>query len=1024
MENTENRKPAAGARSGAAAAEISTLDPANPAAWAEFRAQAHRMLDDMLSYTENIRDQPVWQTIPAEARMRFRGPLPVQPAPLQQVHKEFMSSILPYTARNGHPGFLGWVQGGGTPVGMLAEMLAAGLNANLGGRDQIPLEVERQVTEWMRTLFGFPAGASGLFVTGTSMANFLAVKVARDARLGCAVRRQGIAQATQKLAAYASTAVHGCVPRALDLAGLGSDALRLVAVGDRQRMDLEALAAAVRADREAGFTPFLVVGTAGTVDTGAIDDLAALAEFCAEQQLWFHIDGACGALGMLAPEIAPRLEGIARADSLAFDFHKWAQVPYDAGFLLMRDGARHQQSFAAPCNYLSRQDRGMAAGSPWPCDFGPDLSRGFRALKTWATLKVYGTEAIGAVISHTCALARYLESRICATPELELMAPVALNIVCFRYRGQAAQDSAGDEELNEGNRQIVVRLQEDGAVAPSTTLLGGRLAIRAAIVNHRTTTAEVDTLIESVLAAGRSLLPAALPAAHQEAQWQPWSERNAKLRQIDARLAAREPLAKEAEVGLRYARAMLLTQLGRTLEARSEHLKVVELDAAHERNLNALGLLCAVTGHRKAALLTLAEAVKHHPGSTASRVNYGGVLLAEKDSVTARDQFEAALAIDANLPQAHAGLYYALTQLGDVESAEPHRRLGFGQKNIFTGLYRGNAQPVPVLLLVSSAGGNAPIEKLVDDTVFQTHTVVVDFYDLKTPLPEHRLVINTVGDADLSIPALTAAESLLARTSAPVLNSPAAVMATGRCQNAARLGRLPGVVAPATRMFPYAELAAADGAAALLRHGFTFPLLLRAPGFHMGEHFVQVESAAHLAAAVAQLPGAGRAEAQLLAIEYLDARGEDGCSRKYRVMMIGGRLYPLHLAISSHWKIHYFSADMENSPAHRGEEARFIAGMPEVLGAKAMDALARIQDALGLDYAGIDFGLDRQGNVLLFEANATMVVQPPGEGEHWDYRRAAVDRIQAAARAMLLSMAGGERDSVERDFTPAAFAAD
>lgn len=233
-----------------------SLDPAD---WPAFRAQAHRMLDDMLGYTEGIREQPVWQKIPSDVRAQFRGELPAQPSPLQQVHEEFMTSILPFTARNGHPGFLGWVQGGGTPVGMMAELLAAGLNANLGGRDQIPLEVERQVAEWMRTLFGFPEGATGLFVTGTSMANFLAVKVARDARLGVAARRKGVNQAAQKLTAYASTAVHGCIARALDLAGLGSDSLRPVAVDSRHRIDLEALAHAVRADREAGLTPFLVV---------------------------------------------------------------------------------------------------------------------------------------------------------------------------------------------------------------------------------------------------------------------------------------------------------------------------------------------------------------------------------------------------------------------------------------------------------------------------------------------------------------------------------------------------------------------------------------------------------------------------------------------------------------------------------------------------------------------------------------------------------------------------------------------
>lgn len=999
-----------------------SLDPTN---WADFRSQAHRMLDDMMDYTAGIRQHPVWQVIPAEVRAQFRQELPARPTPLDQVHQEFVTSILPYTARNGHPGFMGWVQGGGTPVGMLAEMLAAALNANLGGRDQIPLEVERQVTEWMRTLFGFPAGATGLFLTGTSMANFVAVKVARDARLGSEARRKGIRQSTQNLVAYASADVHRCIARALDLAGLGSDSLRMIPVDRMHRMNLEALAAAVASDRDAGLTPFLVVGTAGTVDTGAIDDLNGIAGICAREQLWFHVDGACGALAMLAPDLAPRLKGIERSDSLAFDFHKWAQVPYDAGFILVRDGERHRAAFASSEAYLERDERGMSAGSPWPCDFGPDLSRGFRALKTWATFKVYGAEAIGAVISQTCKLARYLAGRIVATPELELMAPVELNVVCFRYRSGSCLDSSPDssqqEFLDTLNRRIVVALQEAGAVAPSTTSIGERLVIRAAIVNHRTTQAEIDALVEAVLDAGRALARKESENKPKDEKWQPWSEHAARLEQIDAKLASGASLEKQNEIALRYARAMLLSQLGRGLEARTEHLKVVSLDPTHRRNLNALGLLLAATGHREAALISLGHAVKHHSDSATSRVNFGAVLLEERDAAApaaAREQFEAALRIDPNLPQAHAGMYYALTRLGETEVARHHQRLGFDRKNFFTNVYRGDAPPVPVLLLVSSTGGNTPIEKLVDDTVFQTYVVVTDFFDLSNPLPAHNLVINGIGDVDVSREALLAAESLIAHSPAPMLNAPMAVMATGRCENAARLRKIPGVVAPATQVFSYAELARPDGHEALLRNGFVFPLLLRALGFHMGEFFVKVDSPEDLADALAQLPGAGRSETQLLAIEYLDARGADGYCRKYRVMMVDGELYPLHLAISPHWKIHYFSSDMADKLDHRAEETRFLADMPGVLSLKAMKSLTILQNALGLDYGGIDFGLGPNGDILLFEANATMVVQHPDEHEVWDYRRSAVSRILAAVHQMFVRRAGVSSD--QRKSAPAA----
>jgi aromatic-L-amino-acid decarboxylase len=474
--------------------EAQALDPSD---WESFRTQAHGMLDDILDYTQNIRQRPVWQPIPDEVRAHFRsGRVPVAPSPLADVHQEFMNYILPFAVGNVHPGFMGWVHGGGTPVGMLAEMLAAGLNANVGGRDQVPVEVERQITQWVRQVFGFPETAAGLFVTGTSMANFIAVVIARDYALGFDVRAQGVAAKSKRLTAYGSTALHGCIGKAMDLSGVGSAALRLVPTDARYRINLKALENTIKRDRAAGFNPFLLVGTAGTVDTGAIDDLAALADLARREKLWFHVDGAYGALAMLAPDLAPTLAGIERADSLAFDFHKWGQVPYDAGFILVRDGTLQREAFAASSAYLRRETRGLAAGSPWPCDYGPDLSRGFRALKTWFTLKVYGTQAMGLTISWTCSLARYLEQRIRNTRELELLAPVELNIVCFRYR---ADDS---DRLN---ASLVAELQESGSAVPSTTIIDGRLAIRAAIVNHRTGQADIDRLLDTTLALGRRL---------------------------------------------------------------------------------------------------------------------------------------------------------------------------------------------------------------------------------------------------------------------------------------------------------------------------------------------------------------------------------------------------------------------------------------------------------------------------------------------------------------------------------------
>ena len=479
----------------------SALDPDD---WSALRAQGHRMLDDMFDHLQTLRERPVWQPIPAATRAAFAEALPHAPTELAAAHERFMHQVLPYAVGNTHPRFMGWVHGGGTVVGMLAEMLAGGLNANLGGRDQMPLEVERQVVRWMRELFGFPATASGLFVTGSSMANLIGVLVARTRALGVASRGNGLGADGLRLRAYAAASAHGCIAQAMAIAGLGAQALHLVPVDAEHRMDLAALERLIADDRRAGLTPFLVVGTAGSVDVGAVDDLAAIAGVARREALWFHVDGALGALGMLAADVAPRLAGIEAADSIALDFHKWGQVPYDAGFILVRDSADQLAAFASPAAYLARHPRGLAAGSPWPCDLGPDLSRGFRALKTWFTFVTLGSDAIGAAISRTCALARRLKARVEAEPALELLAPVALNIVCFRVRCADA---------DRVNAEIVADLHESGVAVPSTTTIAGRTAIRAAIVNHRTTAADVDALVDAVLARAAVRSPACLATA-------------------------------------------------------------------------------------------------------------------------------------------------------------------------------------------------------------------------------------------------------------------------------------------------------------------------------------------------------------------------------------------------------------------------------------------------------------------------------------------------------------------------------
>lgn len=468
-----------------------SLDPDD---WTDLRRLGHRIIDDLFDELAGIRERPVWRPAPETVRVELQTPMPRAETPAEHVYADYNRLIRPYPVGNTHPGFMGWVHGGGNAVGMLAELLAAGLNANLGGRDHAPVAAERQVVRWSAELLGFPAETSGLLVTGTSIANFVAVLAARTAALGSGARARGVGGSD--LTAYTSAKAHSCVSRAMDMAGLGTDVLRLVPVDAEHRIRPEALAAAIAADRAAGRRPFLVVGTAGTVDIGACDDLTGLAAIARDCGAWFHVDGAFGALAALSPALRPRLAGIERADSVAFDFHKWLQVPYDAGCVLVRDPAAHAAAFAQHADYLRRETRGLAAGAPWPCDLGPDLSRGFRALKVWMTWRAFGSDRLGAMIDECCKVARALADMVDREPELERVAPAPLNIVCFR--------APGDDALN---RAVAADVQESGLAAPSTTVIDGRVAIRAAIVNHRTTVADAERLVAAVLAAARARQP-------------------------------------------------------------------------------------------------------------------------------------------------------------------------------------------------------------------------------------------------------------------------------------------------------------------------------------------------------------------------------------------------------------------------------------------------------------------------------------------------------------------------------------
>jgi hypothetical protein len=498
-------------------------------------------------------------------------------------------------------------------------------------------------------------------------------------------------------------------------------------------------------------------------------------------------------------------------------------------------------------------------------------------------------------------------------------------------------------------------------------------------------------LIVTGLKQNAPLVPNIVTGDHD---WAPRLAQESRLRQLENLLADRNldhPIDTEIE------RAVLLGALNRREDAQQAFVDILRRAPENFTALNEFGTLLTNIGAIDAACRVYAEAIAHQPQNPIGHVNLANLLLRANRHADAREHYETALRIDPEHAQAHQGLGAVLSDLGDRARARYHFQKGFSGHAISTLPYRGTKPPIALLQLLSSGGGNIPTAAFLNDSVFLTSVVIADYLDPQLALPPHQLIFNAIGDADLCEPALDAAARLITRSSAPVINDPSAVMKTGRITNARRFSAVPGVLTPRTLMIARDILAGPDGAASIADHRFTFPLLLRSPGYHTGRNFVLVSSAAALSAAAASLPGD-----DLLVIEYLDARGQDGNARKYRAMMIGGRIYPLHLAISRDWKVHYFTSDMADRPDHRLEEASFLGDMRATLGDSAMAALERIRDILGLDYAGIDFGLGPDGDLLLFEANATMVVTPPAPDERFAYRRAAVTTILDAVVSMIL----------------------
>lgn len=424
--------------------------------------------------------------MPAGHRASLAGePVPKAGIGAEAALADVFNRVAPYAMQSGHPRFWGWVQGSGFPLAALGDLVASCLNAHLAGFDHAPAVVEQTTLRWLGELMGFPPDASGVFCSSGTMANLLGLAVARN---HCKPARPVL---------YASTEVHGWARKALSVLGLPPDFLRLIPVTTEFKIDSRALRAEIAADRQQGRTPFCIIGTAGTVNTGAIDPLDDLAAIAAEERLWFHVDGAFGALARLHSELAPLVSGIEKAGSLAFDLHKWGSMPFACATLLVRDPAAHLAAFASAPSYMAPDTRGPLAGGVPFADRGIDLSRGFDSLKVWIALRAFGVEHFARIIRQNVEDARRFAAAIAAHPDFELLAPAPLNIVCFRYTRPGA-------DLDALNHELLLRLQESGVALISSTIINGQFALRLANVNHRSTPADFILLLETLerLAAG------------------------------------------------------------------------------------------------------------------------------------------------------------------------------------------------------------------------------------------------------------------------------------------------------------------------------------------------------------------------------------------------------------------------------------------------------------------------------------------------------------------------------------------
>jgi glutamate/tyrosine decarboxylase-like PLP-dependent enzyme len=463
-----------------------------------FRRLGYQAVDLAADYLATIGDGPVYQRMrQADRQGLLDMPLPEQGLDPATILTAFERQVLPYPMGNGHPRFHGWVNSPPAPIGAVAEFLAAVMNPASTGGDFSAVYLERAVTGWLMDLLDFPReGSFGLLVSGGSMASLTCLTAARQRAVrdaGGDVRRDGLQGTDIPLVLYLASEGHTTMLKAAELLGIGRQNVRLIAVDQAYRMDVDALRATVLADRKAGKLPFCVAASAGTASTGAVDPLDDIATLCEQEGLWFHLDGAYGAPGVLDPAVAPIFAGMERADSIAIDPHKWFSVPVECGCALVRDGELLRETFSLVPSYVKTEEGRGIGGLPWYSEYGFQQTRGFRSLKLWMVLAQFGRDGLVAHVAHCNRLAARLAGQIEAAGDFELLAPRTLSIVCFRYLPPDLH--GGDAALNDLNREIVFRIQEGGELFLTQADLSGRFALRACFLNYLTTEAHVDLIL-------------------------------------------------------------------------------------------------------------------------------------------------------------------------------------------------------------------------------------------------------------------------------------------------------------------------------------------------------------------------------------------------------------------------------------------------------------------------------------------------------------------------------------------------